>query len=95
MHKNPNHPSNIIKKLPKAIAIRLSKISPNEEVFMKTKRQYERALFDNEFSTKLEYIEHNNSRKDKEESPQKRNINCFNPPYSIKVKANIGKIFFK
>ena len=95
IHKNSNHPPNIINQLPKAIAIRLSKISSNEEVFMTTKGQYEKALYDSGFSTKLEYIDYSDSRKNKDQRQRKRNIIWFNPPYSTNVKTHIGKIFFK
>ena len=39
---------------------------------------------------KLNYTEENNEIKQKS---RKRNILWFNPPYSISVKTNIGKLF--
>ena len=62
---------------------------------MKTKGQYEKALYDSGFSTKVEYINYNDSGKNKDQRQRTRNIIRFNPPYSKNVKKNIGKIFFK
>ena len=62
---------------------------------MKAKGQYEKALYDSGVSTKLEYIDYSDSRKNKDQRQRKRNIIWFNPPYLKNVKTNIGKIFFK
>ena len=42
------------------------------------------------YNEKLNYTEENNEIKQKS---RKRNILWFNPPYSISVKTNIGKLF--
>ena len=95
IHKNSNLPPNIINQLPKAIAIRLSNISSNEEVFMKTKGQYEKALYDSGFSTKLECIDYSDSRKNKDQRQRKRNIIWFNPPLLEKCKDKYWQDIFQ
>ena len=66
-------------------------------MFDKTVHVYEKVLKNSGFSEKISYVEkdepseqHRNNKK-----KRKRNIIWFNPPYSVNVKTNIGKIFFK
>ena len=66
-------------------------------MFDKTVHVYEKPLKNSGFNEKISYIEkdepseqHRNNKK-----KRKHNIIWFNPPYSVNVKTNIGKIFFK
>ena len=95
IHKNSNHPLNIINQIPKSIALRLSDTSSNKEIFMKSKVYYEKALYESRYSTNLEYTPHDDCQKKKEQRKRKRNIIWFNPPYSKNVQMTIGKVFFK
>ena len=97
INKQSNHPPNIIRDIPKAISKRLPDISCNKSMFDKTVHVYEKALKNSGFNEKISYIEkdepseqHRNNKK-----KRKRNIIWFNPPYSVNVKTNIGKMFFK
>ena len=56
--KSSNHPSQLIKQLPKFINNRLSKNSPNEDVFNESKGEYENALKQsgyNNIATQISY----------------------------------------
>ena len=91
---NSNHPPNILKELPRSINKRISEISCNERIFNEAKPLYEEALNNSGFNTNLV---HENTDKINTENKvkQKREIIWFNPPFSLSVKTNIGKIFFK
>ena len=87
----------MIRDIPKAISKRLSDISCNKSMLDKTVDVYEKALKNSGFNEKISYIEkhepseqHRNNKK-----KRKRNVIWFNPPYSVNMTTNIGKIFFK
>ena len=86
----------MIRVIPKAISKRLSDISCNKSMFDKTVHVYEKAL-KIVVSMKryhiLRKMNHLNNRNNKKK--RKHNKIWFNPPYSVNVKTNIGKIFFK
>ena len=90
VHKNSNHPPNILKQIPKGIERRLSEISSNEEIFKQSTPLYEEALRKSGFGDKLEYCAEPTRRR-----RRKRKIIWFNPPYSMNVKTNIGREFLR
>ena len=97
INKNSNHPTNVLKQLPKAIGKRISEISSCKDIFDSSIGLYEKALKESGFNEKLVYQEKviiNEEEKD-EKKKRKRNIIWFNPPFSMNVKTNIGRIFFK
>ena len=53
IHKQSNHPPNILKELPKSINKRISDISCDEHVFNNAKETYEKALESSGFTEKL------------------------------------------
>ena len=96
INKQSNHPPNILKELPKAINKRISDISCNENVFNNAKTTYEKALKDSGFAETFTYIKPDNvTNNNREKKKRKRKIIWYNPPFSLNVKTNIGKIFFK
>ena len=92
---NCNHPPTIIKHLPAAIGRRISDISSNKELFNKAKPHYESSLKRSGHDEILTYTERKkpaahtaqNSRKNRQ-----RNVIWFNPPYSMNVQTNIGRV---
>ena len=76
-------------------------ISCNKNVFDRNIGIYNTALKNSGFDQALTYDEQDEPTSDSvnEESNQtrkrKRNIIWYNPPYSMNVKTNVGKIFFK
>ena len=96
IHKNSNHPLNIIRDIPKSISKRLSDISCNQEVFEKAVPLYENALKHSDFDTSLQYVQKTSQTEDNTNNRRRKcNITWFNPPYSANIKTNIGKVFFK
>ena len=89
VHAKSNHPPNIIKQLPGMINQRISGLSCNEEEFHKAIPPYEDALKKSGYNTKLQYSKETAPRRQR-----KRNVVWFNPPYSMNVKTNVGKVFF-
>ena len=96
VHKQSNHPPNILKNIPESINRRLSSISSNETIFNEAAPDYQQALKDSGYDYKLKYkptteTTSNNTRSRK--LKRKRNISWFNPPYSENVATNVGKKF--
>ena len=90
-----NHPTNILKQLPKSIETRLSNLSSNSEIFNEASKHYQNVLNHSGYNYELQYKpsqtnENKNTRKNR-----KRNIIWFNPPFSRNVTTNIGKIFLQ
>ena len=97
INKNSNHPPQVLKELPKTIEKRISNISSSKEIFDISKPIYEKTLNECEFQHKLLYQENliNNIDDNQEKKKRKRNIIWYNPPYSMNVTTNIGKLFFR
>ena len=97
INKNSNHPPQVLKELPKTIEKRISNISSSKEIFDISKLIYEKTLNERGFQHKLLYQENviNNIDDNQEKKKRKRNIIWYNPPYSMNVKTNIGKLFFR
>ena len=101
INKHSNHSPNTINEVPKTTSKRLTSISCNKNVFDRNIGIYNTALKNSGFDQALTYDEQDEPTSDSvnEESNQtrkrKRNIIWYNPPYSMNVKRNIGKIFFK
>ena len=92
VNRSSNHPPSVIKHIPKSIQSRLSTISSNESVFDNSKGIYEKALHEAGHSVNLKY-QPNPPNNNNQQKSRKRHIIWYNPPYSINVKTNIGKLF--
>ena len=97
INKDSNHPPSVIQEICKSIGKRISDISSNEIIFNESVCLYENALKASGFNQKLEYHEKVKINHDARETKKKRkrNIIWFNTPFSMSVKTNIGKVFFK
>ncbi|PFX16577.1 hypothetical protein AWC38_SpisGene19146 [Stylophora pistillata] len=92
INTNSKHPPTIIKHIPAAIGRRISDISSSKELFNKNKPHYESALKQSGHGEKLTYTERKKPETHIRKSRQ-RNIIWFNPPHSMNVQTNIGRIF--
>ena len=91
VHQQSNHPKGILENIPKSVNRRLSKISANEEIFNTAAPPYQEALQKSGYTFKLKYeppFMHQRRNRNR-----KRNETYFNPPYSLHVKTNVGKLF--
>ena len=96
VHKDSNHPPNIIKNIPESINKRLSNISSNENVFKQASQPYQEALQKSGYNYTLTYKPtqaNTNNQHTSRKNNRKRNITWFNPPYSKHVATHIGKKF--
>ena len=91
IHKDSDHPPNVIKQLPISIEKRLSKLSSSKEIFDQTKGYYQEALARSGHTHILNY----NENTDTAPKNRQRKIIWFNPPYSGIVSTNIGKNFLQ
>ena len=81
-----NHPPSIKKQILISISKRISNLSSNKEIFNNNIRTHSDALKRCGFQTPSD--PHANERR-----KRRRKIIWFNPPYSMNVKTNIGKVF--
>ena len=97
INKHSNHPPNILKELPKAVNKQITDISCNQDIFDAAKSTYEQALRNSGFIEELKYKNKDGEERTRNEDKRKRRrkIIWFNPPFSLSVKTNIGKLFFK
>ena len=91
INSKSNHPPSIIKQLPSMINKRLNDLSCNKEEFDKATPMCKKALLSSGHDNKLKFDQNKNLPK----RTRKRKTIWFNPPYSMSVQTNIGKIFFK
>ena len=74
----------------------ISEISSNEPIFNQSVPNYEDALKKSGYDVSLKCTptqnpDENNQQREK----MKRKVIWFNPPYSLYVKTNVGKLFLK
>ena len=53
---NSNHPKNIIKQVPKAVNLRICKLSANEKMFQESSKRYIDALKNSGFKEDFRYL---------------------------------------
>ena len=100
---NSNHPSTIIKQVPKAVNLRICKLSANEKIFKESSKMYIDALKNSGFKEEFRYLEENipnninkeNNKYDHENKNRKIKIMWFNPPFCRLASINVGKYFLK
>ena len=97
INKQSNHPPNILKDLPKAINKQITDTSCNQDIYDTAKITYEEALHKSGFNEELKCKNKDSEEqtRNEEKSKRRRKIIWFNPPFSLSVKTNIGKLFFK
>ena len=89
IHKDSNHPRNIINRIPDMIQSRLSDLSSDAKEFNNAKDDYVAALSNSGFDSNLQF----SKSKPTLRKNRKRNIIWFNPPFNQAVENNIGKEF--
>ena len=98
VHVQSNHPPSILRNIPEAIQKRLSALSSDENKFNEVVPIYQEALNKSGYKFKLKYTpptptpDENKSKKKKRR--RSRQVIWWNPPFSVNVKTNVGKIFF-
>ena len=90
LHVDSDHPSSVIKSVPKTVETRLSTLSSTREIFEAEKTVYEDALKMSGHKVKLEY-----NPQESKKRVRRRSVTYFNPPFSKSVKTNIGKRFLQ
>ena len=89
INSKSNHPSTIIKELPKMINQRLSGLSYDKHEFDKCKNVYQTALIDSGYKEDLEFEANPTSQN----RNRIRKIIWYNPPFNMDVQTNIGNRF--
>ena len=96
VHRQSNHPSSVLKNIPRGVNDRLSRLSSNETVFSSAIPLYQQALIDSGYDFKLKYNpEAGSDSQSKRNRRRTRQIVWFNPPYSMNIETNIGQEFLK
>ena len=100
---NSNHPKNIIKQIPKAVNLRIGKLSANEKIFKESSKKYIDALKNSGFKEDYRYLKEvitneitkENNTYDQKNKSRKRKIIWFNPPFCKLANIDVGKYFLR
>ena len=98
---NSNHPKNIIKQIPKAVNLRIGKLSANEKIFKESSKRYIEALKNSGFKEDFRYLKQNITTEFTKENNnyvqknRKRKIIWFNPPFCKLANIDVGKYFLR
>ena len=100
---NSNHPKNIIKQIPKAVNLRIGKLSANEKIFKESSKRYIDALKNSGFKEDFRYLKEDitneitkeNNTYDQKNKNRKRKIIWFNPPFCKLANIDVGKYFLR
>ena len=88
INKQSNHPPTIVYLIPSMVSRRISDICCNKEHFDKATPAYNNTLKFSGFNENIQFTSIPAPRRNRN-----RKITWFNPPYSVNVKTNIGRIF--
>ena len=90
INKHSNHPPTIIKQIPSTVSRKISDISGNKEYFNKAAPPYNNAIKISGFNENIQFTSTLPPRRNRF-----RKVIWLNPPYSVNVKTNIGRIFLR
>ena len=98
-----NHHKNIIKQVPKAVNVRICKLSANEKIFKESSKRYIDAIKNSGFKEDFRYLKEDitneitkeNNNYDQKNENRKRKIIWFNPPFCKLANINVGKYFLR
>ena len=97
IHKNSIHPPSVIQQIPISIESRLSTLSFNEKIFQEASPLYQKELQNSGYRHTLTYKrpenDNNSTNINKIKRNRKRQIIWSNPPFNLKTKTKIGKLF--
>ena len=97
IHKDSNHPPSVIRQIPLSIESRLSTLSLNEKTFQEAVPPYQKALQNSGYRHTLTYkrpkSDNNSTNINEIKQNRKRQIIWFNPPFNLKTKTKVGKLF--
>ena len=89
-------PPAILKNIPISVNKRLSNNSANQEVFDIDAPLYQAELDRCGYKHKLKYLPPENTQKKKGKTKRgNKDVAWFNPPYSLNVETNVGRLFLK
>ena len=96
IHKNLNHPPSVIQQISISIESRLSTLPFNKKIFQEVP-PYQKALQNSGYrhTRTYEFPKNNNNTTNinKIKPNRKQKIIWFNPPFKLKTKTNISKLF--
>ena len=94
INNKSNHPRSILKQLPESIEQGISSISSDQTIFENAAPLYDEALKTSGYNQPMKYHPRNKEILTQQMSRRrKRNMICFNPPYSLDVKTNMARQF--
>ena len=93
VHRQSNHPPNVLKNIGPAVNKRLSTLSANGDLFDQAKPLYQDALKRSKHDQDLKFEEEVVEEEQGNKRRRKRQIIWWNPPYSMNVKTSIGARF--
>ena len=98
INKGSDHSPSFIQQIILSIELRLSTLSFNEKIFREAVPPYQKSLQSSGYRHKLSYKlpkkDNNSTNINKIKRNKKRQIIWFDPPFNLKTKTKISKLFF-
>ena len=95
MNAGSNHPPSILKNIPIGVHKRLCEISAIKEVFDLAAPLYQAELDRCGYKHQLKFSPPETETVSRKKNKNNNRITWFNPPYSLNVETNIGRIFLQ
>ena len=95
INRKSNHPPVVPNQLSKSVAKKISDISSDEKAFSNSTPTYSEAIRKSGFNDKFTYNTKTTDYNTSEKKKRKRKVESFNPPFSLNVEINMGKISLK
>ena len=92
IHKDSNHPPNILNQIPTSVEKRISTLSSIEIIFNESKEKHQKPLEKSDYQQTLKnHLSNENIKKNKQN--RKQNVIWFNSPFSANVKTKVRNYF--
>ena len=95
VHRESNHPRQVLTNIPDSVNRRLSAISSNDEMFWTAAPIYQYALRNSGYKTQMKFDPPTYNPGKRKRVRKRHIVTYFNPPFALNVKTNIGAKFLQ
>ena len=95
VHRESNHPRQVLTNIPDSVNRRLSAISSNDEMFWTAAPIYQDALRNSGYKTQMKFDPPTYNPGKRKRVRKRHIVTYFNPPFALNVKTNIGAKFLQ
>ena len=95
VHRESNHPRQVLNNIPDSVNRRLSAISSNDEMFRTAAPKYQDALRNSGYKYQMKYNPTTYNPAKRSRTRKRHIVTYFNPPFALNVRTNIGAKFLQ